>query len=181
MKAKWFLVPLSFAVLSCGPLITTGGKTYNLSSAHAPLTEIVENPTRVSEPTAATTVLNTVYVGNLAAFLEAYPPGSDALEALLRHEHVHSVHEFSAFPFVDAWFGRYAADHTFRWQEEQQGFEQEISYLVHLGYTVDAGAIATRLATAYRGLDGPMVSYEEALAWVQSVVAAAQGGASGAQ
>ena len=176
MRAAWLLVPLVFLPLSCGPVLTTGGRTFNLDSRHAPLTQIVENPAHTAGPTVATTVMNTVYVGNLSAFLQAYPPDSDRLEALLKHERVHAVHELEAFPFVDAWFGRYGADGHFRWSEEQQGFREEITYLIHKGYSIDPEEVARRLTANYRGLDGPMVGHDEALAWVEQTTAQAEGG-----
>src|SRR4051812_21851141 len=173
MRATWLLLPLVVLLLSCGPIFSTAGKAYTLGASHAPLTQIVEDPARATSPTTATTLLNTVYVGNLHAFLEVYPPGSDRLEALLRHEHVHAVHELSSFPFVDVWIGRYMSDRSFRWDEEKQGFAEELTYLVHRGYSVDADELATRLTQAYKGLDGPMVSHDEARAWVLSMVAVA--------
>jgi hypothetical protein len=107
----------------------------------------------------------------LSEFHASYPPGSVEEAALFRHERVHAQRQFAQ---GDVWFARYAADASFRWQEEQLGYREEIVWLATNGRQVDPEATAAVLSGPVYDLAGRMVSFEDAYAWVQGVLASVQ-------
>jgi hypothetical protein len=133
------------------------GHVLKLDQRFAPLTEIRESS--AIPDGMVTTVYTEVLTKDLAELLGAYPQGSVELEALLRHEQLHAVHEFADPTF----FPRYAASRDFRWNEEKAGWSKEIAYLREHGKAIDTEQIAEVLATRYQN----MVSREEARAWLQ--------------
>ena len=114
------------------------------------------------------TIYSTLYTRDLKAFDEDYPSGSLDREALLRHERVHAIHEFQDPTLL----ARYTLSKDVRWEEERAGYHEEILWLVKHGAVLDARDWALMLTVGYTGLDGPMVSYDVALAWVEGELAA---------
>lgn len=136
------------------------GTTYELDQRYAPLERIREAEVPGLADTAIATVFTEVLTKDLAAFLLACPPGSVELDAVLQHERVHAVREFSDPTF----FPRYAASKSFRWQEEKAGWAVELALLKKAGRQINVEVCAEILS-------GPvylhMISKDEARAWVQ--------------
>lgn len=135
----------------------------------APLEAIVE---RAALPglsnTAATTIGTKVHVVDLAAWLKRHPEGSPRFDAVLHHEQVHARRQLAAG--VDPWIARYLRDRAFMWAEEQRGWYEELRHLQARGLQVNPPGVA-KVLSKYSNLAGPMVTYDEALAWVQAVLA----------
>lgn len=139
-------------------------KSIDLESRWAPLTKVYETGSVARGVTM--TIDHACYVHDLRDWQRENPLGSDEREALLLHEQAHSKRQLSVGPF---WYARYALDRKFRWEEEKLGYQVQISYLVQHLKSVDTTMLAAVLSgSVYDG----MVSYPEALAWVQSVIAA---------
>ena len=141
---------------------------YALDERWRPLVEVVERPDLLVSDTIATTLGTRVYVADLDAFLERFPPESVEQEALLLHEREHAVRQLYAG--LGPWLARYLNDRGFMWREEQVGWFLQLRRFQAGGRPLYPRVIAQALA-GYRNLEGRMVSEAEALAWVQAVLA----------
>jgi len=143
--------------------LLAGCSAHETLEAHwFPLAEIVEAKETGLTGGRVMTLYSTLVTGDLAAVDSWYPAGSVEREALLRHEQAHSVREFQD----PLWLVKYTASPAFRWQEEQVGYREEILWLRNHQRPVDAYQMAWSLANLYDG----MVSLDDALAWVMSVL-----------
>lgn len=116
--------------------------------------------------TAATTVGSTVYVQDLDDWRDRLE--TPRVRALLLHERVHAERQFERG--TARWIWAYLTSREFAWREEQLGWYVQIQELRRGGETVSPEGIA-KLLVSYRHPAGELVSYEEALAWVQDVLA----------
>lgn len=150
-------------------VIAVGGCSagaHPLEARWAPLEVVLERPPLLS-PGATTTIGAQVYVADLDAWLRRYPDGSPAQEALLLHEREHSLRQGARG--IGPWLRLYLNDRRFMWAEEQRGWYLELRHLQRSGRPIVAVEVATRLAR-YRNLQGRMVSFADALAWVHDVL-----------
>ena len=145
-------------------------RPYALDERWRPLVEVVERPDLLVSDSISTTLGTRVYVANLDDWLRRFPPESVEQEALLLHEREHAVRQLDAG--LGAWLARYLNDCAFMWREEQLGWFLQLRHLRTAGRPVFPAVIALALSD-YRNLSGPMVGYEEALAWVEAVLSGA--------
>jgi hypothetical protein len=145
-------------------LVLGGCVSQPLEDAWSPLVRVEEDPTRIMSADVVTTVVDTVFVHDLAAFERNFPEGSVARAALLTHEREHARRQLATGA---VWFARYLGEPSFRWNEEQIGWRLEIEAHLAAGERVVPEEVADFLSTNYMG----MVDRETALAWVRSVVA----------
>jgi hypothetical protein len=162
-------------VLACALLITgcTSAQVHVLDAKWRPLEEIHERPSFANHfvsGTAITTVGRYAYVKNLTEWLARVPVGTAKYEAILRHEQEHSKRQLAAG--TGAWVARYAIDKEFALLEEQIGYFYEIAERVRLGDRVVPEAYALVLSK-YKILTGSLISYEDALDWVNEVLSGA--------
>lgn len=162
MSPRLLVAPIALLLLGCE-------RPYRLEERWRPLVEVVERPRALGGDVLATTIGTRVYVPDLDAWKKEFPADSPQREALLIHEREHAVRQFRMG--LGPWLARYLRDRRFMWQEEQRGWELHLRALVAAGAPVDTHGVARSLA-GYRNLAGPMVDYEEALAWAESVVSA---------
>lgn len=159
-------------------LLLAGCQTYSLDSKWEPLTELVERP---SLPFVGDDTLTTrgshVYLTDLDGFLRDIPPDSDQFAALMLHEQLHAQRQFryKGLPgelALYSWIGRYLTDAKFRWQEESLAWELEIRHYVKTGLwqgEASVESVARTLSGGYVINGEPMVSYQDAKLWVESV------------
>ena len=133
----------------------------------APLVEVVERPSLVLTDETTTTLGTRLYVANLDGWERRYPEGSVEREALLLHEQEHARRQLAAG--LGRWLGRYLNDREVMWAEEQRGYALQIRHLALRGRPVNPQGLAATLHD-YRNLEGRMVGYAEALAFVQAVL-----------
>jgi hypothetical protein len=133
----------------------------------APLVEVVERPSLVFTDETTTTLGTRLYVADLAAWERRYPAGSVERAALLLHEQEHARRQLATG--LGRWLGRYLNDRAFMWAEEQRGHALQLRHLARHGRPVNATAVAGTLHD-YRNLEGRMVGFAEALAFVQAVL-----------
>lgn len=158
-------------LLAASLLLLAGcASPHALDERWRPLVEVVERPDLLVSDATATTLGTRVYVADLDAFLERFPPGSAEQEALLLHEREHAVRQLDAG--LGPWLARYLNDRAFMWREEQVGWFLQLKHLQAAGRPLFPQVIARTLAN-YRNIDGRMVSEAKALAWVQAVLAGA--------
>lgn len=142
-------------LLGCAPQI-------QLESDWAPCTELVQDATVTGGPGFTRTVAPVCRTADLAAWQQLFPLGSVQRRALAAHEALHARRQLAMG--VLAWTLRYQTDREFRWQEEQLGYALQIKTLLAGGLDFDNAQVATMLSTDYAG----MVTYADALAWVQA-------------
>lgn len=151
-------------LLGLALLLASGCTSEPLAAEWLPLVRVEQDPTRLVGAGVVTTIEDTIFVRDLAAFDLDNPAGSTGLAALLTHEREHARRQAAAGP---EWFVRYLAEPSFRWAEEQIGWRLEIEYHLAHGDLVDAENVANFLVANYMS----MVDRPTALAWVQSVIA----------
>lgn len=110
-----------------------------------------------------TTVGGYVFVSDLGRYEDL---GDPVVRAVLLHERVHAIRQ-GRFPPV--WIARYLTSREFALEEEKRGWFEQIQELRRQGQTVNAEWVAKTLS-GYRHLAGELVSYEDALRWVQDVL-----------
>lgn len=147
--------------------------THKLEERWEPLREVAEAGDELVKPGVTTTIGHSCYVADLDAWLLRHPPGTVEYDAILLHEQVHSRHQFGYELGLAAWLARYLADPEFRWEEEQSGYEAEITHRVRNGRSVNAEQLTLILNKNY-DLNGRMVSYAEALVWIRETIARAR-------
>lgn len=133
-----------------------------------PLVEVVERPDLLVSNTIATTLGTRVYVADLGEFKRRFPEGSPERDALLAHEREHAVRQLDSG--LGPWLARYLNDREFMWREEQLGWFLQLRALQAAGRPLFPAVIANTLS-GYRNLEGRMVSREDALSWIQDVLA----------
>lgn len=137
---------------------------HDLSPEWKPLETVVEGDLPFISDTATTTLGSRIFVVDLDNWLEKYPVNSDQYRALLLHEQVHAQRQLDGN--LSVWLFHYVNDPKFRWEEEKLGWEKEIKYLRDKGKAKSAEHYAIILASKYQG----MVSYKDALLWVNQVL-----------
>jgi hypothetical protein len=140
----------------------------DLDPKWAPLDEIHERPDMLGFSSTTTTIGHTVYVADLDRWLLEHPVGSPLFDAVLLHEQVHAVRQLEHG--VSFWIARYLTDAEFMWDEEQRGWYVELRHLRYRGLQVDVGGVARNLHHYENLLGQQMVSYEDAVVWVQAVL-----------
>ena len=133
----------------------------------APLVEVVERPGLVFTDETTTTLGTRLYVADLGDWERRHPAGSVERAALLLHEQEHARRQLATG--LGRWLGRYLNDREFMWGEEQRAYALQLRHLARYGRPVNPQAIAATLHE-YRNLEGRMVGFAEALAFVQAVL-----------
>lgn len=150
------------------------GPTYQLEPRWAPLIKVQQTTDKLVADKTTTTIGDTCYCNDLKQWLQDYQPGTVEYEAVLSHERVHAQRQGSFDGQAEAWLTKYALDVNFRWAEEKLGWTEEITRLVQGGRSVNPQEVASWLNQNYDGpVGGRMVSYEDALAFVQATMNAA--------
>ena len=138
---------------------------------YRPLEAIKEGPKSLFTVGRFTTIMSTVYTGDIKAILETYPDGSVHFDAAMLHEQVHSRRQWSYSGTPVAWFFLYAFIPSFRWEEEKAGWSAEITRLVMSGYRINRAVVAQDLSSNYSGpFDNGMVTFGEAYLWISLLV-----------
>ena len=149
------LLSLAATVAGCA------APSLQLDPKWAPLTTLEEDATLPANTGSTTGHIMTYYS------LSAWQAGNPASQtALLAHEQQHSIRQFAAG--VAAWCARYANDPAFRLAEEKIGYKVEIKSLQAAGVAFEPAQFATAMSSSpiYKG----MITYADALAWVDAVV-----------
>jgi hypothetical protein len=149
-------------------LLVTGCSlpVHDVEDVYHPLKRIKQSPLRPGS--WITTIGTTARVGNLEDWLKKHPPGSPIYHAILMHEREHTVRQL-AYGLQD-WLGRYLTEIDFMWDEESRGWYIQIQQYRQRGLQPYPEGIA-KLLSSYRNFAGRMISYEDALKWVQDVLA----------
>jgi hypothetical protein len=148
--------------------LLVGCNSFDLDEKWHPLEKIVERPNVVYGYSGfSTTVGTNVYKSDLDAFWEKNPPGTLRFDALMYHEQVHSKRQLKVGLYD--WLALYLYDKKFMWAEEQLGWYTTIQFYRQRGMQVYPPAIASSLSK-YGNLSGRMVTLEDALNWVNSVL-----------
>lgn len=145
-------------VAGCGAL-----KSSRLDAKWAPLEVVVEVSTL--DPSAAVTHGRTLEVQDHDAF---FAIEADEITALLLHEQEHARRQVYSFPGAWWWCFKYAHSAKFRWSEEQIGWRIQLHALKRAGIYTEPTGVADTLA--HQPIYDGMVSYEDALVWVQKVL-----------
>lgn len=143
--------------------LLAGCSSVDLPEEFLPLTTLAEGNPLGS--TAATTIGETVYVQDLDDWRGRL--GELRVRALLQHERIHAIRQAEAG--VGLWLARYLSSRSFAWREERLGWFVQIQALRAGGETVNPEGIA-KILSDYKHPLGELVSYEEALGWVQDVL-----------
>jgi len=161
-------------ILSLLALVLISGcastESFELDKKWEPLEAITERPEIVSNlgsDTAITTVGRYCYVKDLDEWLARVQPGTAKFEGILRHEQEHARRQLDTGTWL--WISRYGVDKDFALEEEQRGYYYEITERRRLGDLVIPEAYAAVLSN-YKILTGRLISYEDALNWVRSVL-----------
>lgn len=158
------LVLLAFTLAGCA------SESYKLGPEWRPLEEIRVRPriaNGLMSDTAITTVGRYCYVKDLDEWLGRVPPGSIKFNAIMRHEQEHAHRQKKQGEWL--WISRYSVDREFALEEEKIGYYYEITERRRLGDRVIPEAYALVLSK-YKILSGKLISYEDALVWVRSVL-----------
>jgi hypothetical protein len=148
-------------------LLCVGCNTFDLAEKWLPLTQMVERPHIDGKSGITTTVGTKIYRENIAGFLEKNPPGSLRFDTLLYHEQVHSKRQLKMG--LMTWLVKYGSDTEFMWMEERLGYYAGFMNMRRRGGYIDAVWKAKSMAK-YVGPTGPMVTYEDALKWIQDAL-----------
>lgn len=159
MKNTLITLTLLFSLMGC-----TTGRELKLDAKWEPLRSVEEGTDKLFAEGVSTTIGHFCYVPDLQQWVKDFPENSVRREALLRHEQIHSIRELKMG--LPLWLAKYVTEKTFRWQEEQIGYEQEITYLFQHGIPINRYQYAIIFSHDYQSLGGQMVTYEEALKWV---------------
>lgn len=151
-------------------LFLTACTTVDLPDNWAPITTLVE---REKLPGISDAVVTTIspylFVTDIEKFWERFPKDGIEYEALRRHEVAHAVRQESYSGSKASWLIKYSTDSYFRWQEEQKGYKEEITYLVKKGRWWP-----WRTEVRAKTLSGPvymnMTTYGKAKLWIEQVV-----------
>lgn len=141
-----------------------------LDAVWRPLVDVRERPSivrNVGSDTATTTVGRHCYVRDLEEWLTRVVPGSPKYLALMRHEQEHSRRQLDYGLFL--WIARYSYDREFALLEEQIGYYYEITERRRLGNPMNVDVTAVVLSR-YENLAGRLISFEDARAWILSVL-----------
>lgn len=147
--------------------LAVGCTSQNLGGEWRPLERITASKILSPSKTGARTIGSTVYVYDLKTWLAQHP--EPLLTAVLKHEQVHAHRQLNYPDGETRWIQRYLTDPAFAWEEEQVGWYEQITYARAHGVVFIPEGLAKALSD-YRTLAGPMVSYDEALAWVRAVI-----------
>jgi len=138
---------------------------YDVEAVYRPLERIKESPLRPGDGIA--TVGVTAWVNDLEDWLKKHPSGSPVYHAILMHEREHTVRQLAYG--LRPWLKRYLTDTDFMRDEELKGWYIQIQEYRRRGLQPNPEGIAKVLA-GYRNIVGQMISYEDALRWVQDVL-----------
>jgi len=151
-------------------LLCAGCNTFDLDEKWRPLEQMVERPHVGGMDEITTTVGTRIYREDIFGFLAENPPGSPSFDALLYHEQVHSKRQLRMG--LTKWLAKYGSDTAFMWSEEQLGYYAGIMETLRRGGYVHPEHRAASLAS-YVSPVGKMVSYEDALRWINDVLSGA--------
>jgi hypothetical protein len=160
--------------------LLAGCQTYELDDEWSPLSKVIERPSLpYGSDTATTTIGAHVYTTDLKQWLADYPPGSVEFVALMSHEREHARRQFRYQGLAGemakgAWIARYLSDASFMWAEEQAGYYLSITHLAKNGHWDSSRTLrqAAAMHKHYKTILGRrMVSFEDAKAWIESVLA----------
>jgi len=141
--------------------------TRKVEPEYRPLKTMSERPWYASflgGESTITTIGDTVYIGDLEAWLRERPPHSARYDAIMLHEMVHAQRQLKMG--VSRYIRKYLTEQDFRWAEEQLGWYVQIKMYQHHGLRVIPQGIAKTLA----GYNPQLISYEKALKWVNDVI-----------
>lgn len=155
-------------ILLCLMVGCTTGRHLDLEERWGPLIAVEEGTDKLFAEGMTTTIGHYCYVSDMKQWKLDYPEGSPDREALLLHEQVHAKRELATG--LTVWLTLYVTSAKFRWQEEQIGYELQIRHMYKNGRGINAEIFAKMLSQEYQSLGGQMVSYEEALKWLQDLV-----------
>ena len=149
-------------------LVASGcsSQVHIVDEQYRPLEKVAE--TAIPRGSWLTTVGKTCYVNDLDEWLERNPPGSISYHGTLIHEREHTVRQLAYG--LSAWIGRYLSDRAFMWAEEAIAWYIELRYYIQRGMRIDVEGVARSLSN-YKNATGSMINYDDALRWVQDVVA----------
>ena len=150
------------------PLGCANYESMDLDAKWEPLETIRERPDMLGSDSQATTIGHTMYVEDLDDWLAQRPVDGPRFDAILLHEQVHAVRQLDAG--VTVWLSRYVTDTDFMWEEEQLGWYEQLRELRRRGQQINVPGVANTLRN-YKNLAGRMVSYAEAVGWVEDVLA----------
>lgn len=152
----------------------TDGREYKLNSKFAPLKAVEEATDKLFVEGMTTTIGNYCYVPDLKKWRQFYPDGSVQQDALLYHEQVHAKRQLG-YP-ITLWLARYVTEPSFRWEEEKLGYEAEFRYLYKNGILLNPEAFAIMVSHDYKILGQQMVTYKDALDWINGLIWKIQNG-----
>jgi len=148
-------------------LIFSGCNTFDLDEKWLPLEQMVERLHIGGQEGITTTVGTKIYSEDIDDYLEKNPPGSVGFDSLLYHEQVHSKRQLKTG--VTKWIYEYLHNTEFMWKEEQLGYYVAIKNIRSRGYSILVENVAKAMS-GYQNLVGSMVSYDDALQWVNNVL-----------
>lgn len=148
-------------------LICIGCNSHQLDPKWAPLKSVVEVSHLPVGDHTVVTLSPYLLTKDLDLFLETRPPNSVNFTALMLHEQTHAIRQENYPDGKSKWLYKYATDSSFRWEEEKAGFRKEIQYQLGNGRVVYVKNLAAALSQNYND----MVSFDEAQAWIESVIA----------
>ena len=163
MNAK-LLVPLILLALSA----TGCGKAIDLGPEFEPLERIRESKvvTVGLGDSGVRTIGETAYVADIGKFKDRNP--EPLFTATMLHERVHTIRQKKEG--LLKWLTKYGSDPDFMLEEEQEGFYVFLIYLRSKGQPINVDQAAKVLSGYKTALGKRMVSFEDAKAWVQSVL-----------
>ena len=145
----------------------TGCKSVGVPTYFEPVTHLKERT--FGDGAYVTTLHTSVWMNDIDDFLKRAPVGSYSYNAVLTHERVHSIRMGNLFS--TGWFVLcYSLSTDFMWEEEQLGWYFEFMYRKQRGILKPIDYVARTLSN-YSNLFGKMVSYSDALVWVEAVYA----------
>lgn len=142
-------------------------RSIRLDAKWAPLERLTERPDMLGSANLATTIGHTVYIEDIDVWLGERPIDGPRFNAIMSHERIHATRQLATG--VTSWIARYATSTAFMWEEESIGWYLQIREWMRSGVRFHPEGVA-RTLHGYRNLAGRMVTYDEALAWVEAVL-----------
>lgn len=168
---NWIVLTLA-CILFAG--CTSAGKTFDLPAKYAPLkhlkarSEIPGLGLAIRSASTITTLGESAYVKDVDEWLKKNPPAGRRFHSIMRHEQEHSKRQLATG--TKKWVSKYLFSKSFAWKEEQIGWYYELTLLKSYGFQVNIVGVAKTLS-GYTIATGKIVSFEEALKWVEDVMA----------
>lgn len=121
----------------------------------------------IASDSTVTTVMPYIYVKDVDVFLKRRLPGSAQFTALLRHEQEHAKRQEARGLY--SWIWNYLYNKEFALEEEKIGWYHELIMYKNSNLPINVDGVAATLAT-YVNLTGRITTFEEAKAWIYSVL-----------